>query len=411
MKRYLLCLLTIAAIVACSKGEDEGKGSSNPSPDKSKTEIKIETPTADFSTEGGNNTISFTSSEAWTAQVINSRADEWISIHPTSGDAGDATITVITQPNDTPDNRTATIVIKAGAVSKNITVSQKQKDALTVTASKFEVAAEGGEVKIEVKANINFEYTIEESAMEWVKYESTRALKTSTLTFSVAENGDFEKREAKIYITSGEFNEAITIYQEGSEPSIVISKNEYVVSADGETIAVTVKSNIDVAVELPTDVNWVTENTTRGVSTNTYYFDIAPSEEYDQRTAEILFTNKENNLSEVVTIVQTQRDAIVVAKNSYTIDSEGGQIQIEVAHNVDFDVEINCGWITPVQTRALVSDLLTFAIEENVNFTNREGVIKIISKDKSLYRDIKILQEKGNTNIESPENGGNFDWE
>ena len=37
---------------------------------------------------------------------------------------------------------------------------QKQKDALTVTSDKFEVSAEGGEIKIEVKANIDFEYSV-----------------------------------------------------------------------------------------------------------------------------------------------------------------------------------------------------------------------------------------------------------
>lgn len=104
MKRFLLYLLTIAAFVACSKGEDEDSGNSEPTPEKPKTEIKIDTSTSDFTTEGGDNTISFTTNEAWTAQVINSRADDWCKINPTSGSAGNATITVTTTPNDTPDD-------------------------------------------------------------------------------------------------------------------------------------------------------------------------------------------------------------------------------------------------------------------------------------------------------------------
>jgi flagellar motor protein MotB len=188
---------------------------------------------------------------------VNTRADAWCSINPTSGEAGDAKITVTTKANDTPDDRTASIIIKAGTASKTIAVSQKQKNALTVTASKFEIGAEGGEVAIEVKANIDFEYAIEESAKEWITYQTTRAMKTSTLVFKVAKNDDLEKREGKIAIKSDEFNEVITIYQAGAEPTIVISKNEYIVSSDSETIAVDVTSNVDVAVEIPSDVDWI----------------------------------------------------------------------------------------------------------------------------------------------------------
>ncbi len=380
MKRFLLYLLTIAAFVACSKGEDEDSGNSEPTPEKPKTEIKIETSTSDFTTEGGDNTISFTTNEAWTAQVINSRADDWCKINPTSGSAGNATITVTTTPNDTPDDRTASIIIKAGAVSKTVTVSQKQKDALTITASKFEVAAAGGEVAIEVKANIDFEYVIDDDAKEWISYEGTRALKTSKLAFKIAENDDIEKREGKIFIKNGELVEAVTIYQDGAEPSIVISKNEYVVSSDGETISVEVKSNVDVAIELTAEADWISENTSRATSTNTYRFDISPNESYDQRSAEIKFTNKENNLSEVVTIKQMQKDAIVLAKSEYEFGIDGGNLDFEIQTNVDVTVTISDNakdWIQQVESRALETKKLFFNVAVCSTEEDREGTITI----------------------------------
>ena len=374
-------LLTLAAVAAlmfsCSENPTPEP---EPTPEKPKSEITIETTTSDFAPEGGNNTISFTSTEAWTAEVVNNRADSWCSIHPTSGTAGNAAITVTTQPNNTPDNRSASIIIKAGTASKTVNVSQKQKDALTVTSSKFEVGAEGGEVKIEVNANINFDYTIDESAKKWVKYEGTRAMKTSTLTFKIAENDDAEKREAKITIKSGEFNEVVTIYQEGAEPSIVISKNEYVVSSDGETIAIEVASNVDVKVELPANVDWISENTTRATSTNTYRFDIQPNDNYDQRSAEIKFTNKENNLSEMIKIIQAQKDAIVLAKSEYEFGIDGGNLDFEIQTNVDVTVTISdnaTDWIQQVETRALETRKLYFNVSACSAETDREGAITI----------------------------------
>ena len=318
MRRFFLLVAAIALMVACTESSTDNENNTPNTPQPEKSEISLDATSANFTAEGGEKKILFSTNEAWTAEIVNDRADGWLSISPTSGAAGNATLTVAAEPNDTPDERTASVRIKAGTAQKTINVSQKQKDALTVTSSKFEVGAEGGEVKIEVKANIDFEYTIDSKAQEWISYEGTRAMKTSTLTFSVAENDDTEKREGKIYIQSGEFNEEVTIYQAGAEPSIVISQNEYVVAADGETIAIDVTSNVDVTVELPANVDWISESTTRATSTNTYCFDIQPNLEYEQRTAEVKFTNNENGLSEVVTL--TQKNKYVLLGTGYWVD-------------------------------------------------------------------------------------------
>ena len=381
------------AFVACTDSGSDDVGGGNSNNDQNKVpEIALDASEVNFKTEGGSTAVTFTSSDAWTAETINNRADGWCSVSPTSGSAGNAKITITATANDTTDDRTATVVIKSGTTKKTISVSQKQKDALTVTSSKFEVSADGGEIEIEVKANIDFNVEIEESAKSWVTHRSTRAIKTSTLIMEVDENDGAEKRKANISISGNGLKETITIYQEGAKPTIVLSQNDYTIPSEGETITVEVKSNVDVMVEMPKDASWITENTTRGMSTNTYYFDIETNEEYSQRTAEIKFTNKTNNLSEVVKITQTQKDALVVAKDSYTVDSDGDQIEIEVGHNVNFDVAIDCDWITQEQTRAFTNETLTFYVDKNPTTDNREGTIIFKSKDGKLSQTVKVYQ-------------------
>ena len=388
--------MAIVAMVACSDNSStEGggnNGGNNGGGQTTQASLTVSPTNVDFSTDGGTSKVTITSSAAWTAEFVNDRAEDWCSIDSTSGSAGTSTLTITVTANDTPDDRTASIVVKSGTLSKTINVSQKQKDALTVTSSKFEVDAEGGEVVVEVKANIDFEYAIDDAAKDWISYEGTRAIQTSTLVFKVAKNDDTEKREGTITIKSGEFSEDVMIYQAGTGPSIVISQNEYTVSSDGETIAVEVSSNVDVAVEIPEDVDWIKESTTRATSTNTYYFDISPNEKYVQRTAEIVFTNKENNLSEVVKVTQNSKEAIVVANNSYVVDSDSDQIQINVGHNIEFDIEIGCDWITNVDTRALTNETLIFNIAANTTGNNREGTIKFVSKDKTITQSVSITQ-------------------
>ena len=389
MKKLLLYLFAIMAFVACTDSSDnENHNNSKPNA----PEITLDTAAANFTTEGGSTIVTFTSSDAWTAEIINSRADEWCSISPASGSAGNARVTITTTVNDTTDDRTATVIIKSGTTQKTIAVSQKQKDALTVTSSKFEISADGGEVEIEVNANIDFNIEIEETAKSWITHRSTRAMKTSTLIMEVAENDDAEKRKANITITSGNLMETITIYQDGFNPSIVLTQNEFTIPSTGETIAVEVKSNVDVTIEMPKDVDWISENTTRATSTNTYYFDIATNDEYDARKAEIKFINKDNNLGETVTINQSQKDAIVIANDSYEVNGVGGEIEIEVSYNIEFDITIDGEWITQKQTRTLETSKLIFVVTENTTDKVREGSITFTSKDGDISQKISVTQ-------------------
>ena len=84
-------------------------------------------------------TISFTSSDAWTA----SSNVDWISLDQKSGVAGSATIKAQVAQNTTYDQRNGAITIKAGSVNKQLTITQKQLDARTVSSNKIEAPAQG----------------------------------------------------------------------------------------------------------------------------------------------------------------------------------------------------------------------------------------------------------------------------
>ena len=372
---FALAMLVSFGFVAC--GGDDDPTSPTPTPTPTPTS-KIDIPATEntkpvFGTEGGTATVKFTASQAWTATTTNDRASEWLSITPTSGIAGNSTLNISTKQNDTYDERSATITIKSGTASQTIVVTQKQKDALLVTSDKYEVDAEGGEISVEVKTNID--YSVKTDA-DWISQSNTRALNTSNLTFAITENEETSKREGHITISSGEFSETVTIYQSGNTPTIIISKNEYSISSEGGDISVEVRSNVDVSVTLPKE-GWITESTTRSMSTHTYVFAISKNEEYDARSAEILFTNKANNLSEKITITQMQQDAIIVAKDKYEIDAKGGTLTFEVQTNVDFETSVDADWIAKADTRALHSEKLSFNIKANDTYEDRSATIAI----------------------------------
>ncbi|MBP3290515.1 MAG: BACON domain-containing protein, partial [Alistipes sp.] len=174
--------------------------------------------------------------------------------------------------------------------------------------------------------------------------------------------------------------------------TLSIAKDKFDINANGETIAVEVTSNVAVTVEIPTNVNWVKMNNSRASATKTYYFDVSPNNDYTPRSTTIKFTSNANNLSKSISINQVQKDAIVIASDNYTVAKQGGEINIEVGHNVDFDVEISESWITTNSTRAFENETLTFKIAANDSDDDREGTIKFISKDKAITQTVKVSQ-------------------
>ena len=384
MKKIFIILASIAVMTTCSGSKEDPNGGGGGQGGGGTT-----TPTITFGTgvntnpvlgtEGGNVDISFTASDAWTAGVINTRADSWVSVSPSSGAKGNAKITITTTANDTPDERGATIQIKSGTTTKNIVLTQKQKDSFTASASKTELGKEGGTFTIEVKANVSFSFTIDKGS-EWIKHVSTKALKTSTITFEASENEDIEKREGQITVTSSAGNETIKVYQDGASPAIILTSNTVNVAQTGGTVQVEVKSNVDVSVAIQDGITWVSEVSSKAMSTNTWNFSVEENDTNDSRTADIYFTNKANNLSEKVQIVQAQKDAIVIAQSSYNIDSDGGTIEVSVSHNVDFEATTNVDWITrQTGTKAMTTETVVFVVSENQSGSARSGVITFTS--------------------------------
>ena len=405
---YSITFLFFSIVQFLSCDGLENYGEECDTPDNSQLETK--TCEIIFPTNGGSNLYSFTAAKEWSAEILDSYKGDWCTVFPTSGSAGDATITISTTPNDVSGERSAAIVIKAGTIIKIIKVSQRYEDILIVKPSRYEVDATGGEFKIEINSNIDFEYAIDETTRDWIKCSGTRGVESTILTFNVDKNDDINKREGNIAFFGEDLYEMVTISQSGSEPFIVASKNEYYISSNGGTIAVEMTSNVDVAIELPMGVDWISESAARGTSDKTYYFDIQPNESYGQRSAEIKFANNENGLVEVVIVVQTQKDVLIVAKENYTVSSEGGQIEVEVNSNVDFDIEISDDWIKHITTRSLQCEFLTFEILQNTRKNERCGLIKFISENGLIVRTVEINQFCDNGHIEDIENGDTNEW-
>ena len=381
MKTILYRLGSLAAIVflaaACSK---EPNPSPTPTP-SSKDEVKI-TSGSSFTilADGGTATVQFSSSGKWTAALSNDRAASWLSLSSTSGEKGNASLTLTAAKSEETEDRSATVRITCGNASASVTVTQKQKDALTQTPSKTQFGAEGGNFTIEVKANI--EYEIEVGA-DWIHVISTKAMTSSTATLSVDKNEDTRKREGTVMVKSAIGSEKITVYQEAGAPSVILSAESVSVMTEGGTFTVDVSTNVDVAMAITSGADWLSEVSTKAMSTHTYTFQAAANDSYDAREGKITFKNAESGIEASVTVTQMQKDAIIVSQPVYEIGADGGNISIQAATNVELDISVSASWVHQISTKSLQTVTYDFTVDSNPGYDDRECVITFSSVGSS----------------------------
>lgn len=327
-----------------------------------------------FADTGGTAQVTFTANMAWQAS-----ADQyWCEVSPMRGEAGTVTLTVTVAPNEEVDDRLATLEIACGTLTKRFELTQRQKDAILLSASQQEVQAEGGEIMIEVMANVDFDVEIAPKAADWITpvEADTRALEQTLLAFSIAPNTETEPREGIIRISNGTLTETVTVSQEGEAPVLQLNQTHFDLGAEGGSFQVEVQSNRPYAIEMP-QVDWLRELTTRTVSAEIHEFVADANPASESRTAEIVFVDEESGLREVVTVQQSgyEQPFITLSQTYFEAKASGDDFRVMAQSNVDYDVTVTADWISETTTRATELNAHNFHIEPNQSLERREAQI------------------------------------
>ena len=338
-----LCLL----ITFGSCSDDDAPAEITPNPD---SEIYF-TGSLDFTSDSGEAILSFTTNKDWSIDVSQSGGDvSWCTVFPNKGKAGESQVSVRVARNEGVDDRNVVLNLTAGDLTKSIVVTQKQKDAITLTTAKFEVDKNGGEIQVEVKANVSYEVVIPEQYQSWIREGSgsgqiimgdkghnqmhepaTRTDMDRTVRkFYISKSEEYDKREGEIIFRSGELEEVLKVYQTGGG-ILLLTKNEYTVSDKGEQIVVELNSNFDFDVKMP-QVDWITTTATRSVSSHTLYYTIAPNGTYGKREAEIIYYNRNNEgLADTLNVVQQGKSVLEL-----TLETAGSLKRKMEILNIDY---------------------------------------------------------------------------
>ena len=273
---------------------------------------------------------------------------------------------------------------------------------------------EGGSKTIKFETNVDWEispYT--QSSKKWSYLSRNSGVKgPSSVTINVKPNETGIERNLVYTLYVDSIIRKIKIFQEQND-IVIAKKHLYNVGIAGGTIDVSVNENVfkyahnnsndyfDYYIEYVSGgKDWITPSKgtkTRGLITHNYSFDIAKSEEYDKRTGLLIFTSKNTKEADTVKVVQSGSKIMVLDQNDFTVEGNGGQVEVDMNTNIDFELDMpNVDWIHHSQTRGVSSHHLVFDIDRNPSYKTRKATIVVHDKrDQKRVESITIRQLDG----------------
>ena len=316
----------------------------------------------------------------------------WCKTDVASGE-GDGTVKVTAEAYYENEDRNAVLTVKAGNETRTVQVTQKHEDALILSKDKFDVAQEGGTISVEWQSNVDCRLTIPWKFDSWIKEApKSKGMETTTFDLVISANEAFEKREGFVVVSGNGLKDTVHIYQVANERTLILNQASHDVPAEGGTVEVELKSNVNYRMTIPTDARkWISQATTRALRVERFVFRVAANTSYDSRKAAIVFEDRNSDLSDTLYICQKQTDALLLGKKKFTVSGKGENIEVGLKSNIDYEV-ILPDWISRLQTKALVEEVLTFQVAKNDGQDVRKGEIVIKDKKSALSETIRVVQ-------------------
>jgi len=380
---------------SCSKSDGPIDDPDNPDNPDAPTNVMLDISVSDlvFGAEGGEKEFTIYCNSDWTI----TNESEWCKTTVNQGN-GDSKIIVTVGVYSEMEDRNTNLTVKAGNITKVLTVTQKDGDAIILSKDKFDIPEEGGNVTVEVKSNIQYEVSIPSQFQNWIKHEpETKAITVKNFTFTILENKEYEKREGYIVFNGNSLKDTVHIYQTADPRTLILSKDTYNISSAKESIEVELKSNVDYSISIPSSAShWIKLLETKAIRTDKIYFEIEENTTYDNRSAQVFIKDKNSSLCDTLYINQLQQNALILSQKQYEVLAGGEQISIEVQSNIDYEIIIPKTvqeWIEQMpQSKALTKSMINLEVKPNPTDDVRSAQIFIKDKNSTLSDTVQVTQ-------------------
>lgn len=394
MMRKLLTLLQAVAIATLIAGCG-GTGTENEPEITPEIKFTEDIVTSGISVESAEQsiTLSFSTNVAWSATV----SADWLTISPSSGEAGKNSVKVEVEENRTGQPRSATITISDKESMQKVSVTIRQealKASLTVSPESLEFSANKGEEMLNVTSNTDWVITKD---AEWITLDSDKGKGLATIAAGVTENTSLTSRTGIITVSTsdGSVKKTVSVRQSGADVIFTIDKNEFNVAAVGESFSVKVTRNI--GYKINSQPEWVKQpDKANSGNVDTYTFTAEANTSTEAREGVIVFCN-DNNECVPVTVKQAGANAtlsVSPAELTFTANTESKSL--DVTSNTAWTAASGASWAKLNKTNGSGNAQIAVTAEENTAITQRSATITIKTADGKASATVKVTQSAAN---------------
>ena len=338
-------------------------------------------------------TLSFSTNVAWSATV----SADWLTISPSSGEAGKNSVKVEVEENRTGQPRSATITISDKESMQKVSVTVRQealKASLTVSPESLEFSANKGEEMLNVTSNTDWVITKD---AEWITLDSDKGKGLATIAAGVTENTSLTSRTGSITVSTsdGSVKKTVSVRQSGADVVFSVDKNEHSVAAAGEDFTVKVTHNI--GYKINSQPEWVKQpDKANSGNVDTYTFTAEANTSTEAREGIIVFCN-DNNECVPVTVKQAGANAtlsVSPAELTFTANTESKSL--DVTSNTAWTAASGASWAKLNKTNGSGNAQIAVTAEENTAITQRSATITIKTADGKASATVKVTQSADN---------------
>ena len=233
---------------------------------------------------------------------------------------------------------------------------------LSVAESKIEAKAAKGVYMLTVTSDTKWRASCDS---DWLFLRQYHGEGNGQVEVEILANKDDDERSCVIVIKGDGVAEAIEIpVIQASAKGLLVERTVYEIGADGGNVVVDLQTNTELSAAI--DVEWITMvEPTRAMEARQMVFAVAPNSAPEPRTATITLSGEDVE-DEILTITQSEANALVVEKTTYEVAAKGGDLVIDLKTNVEITAAVEEDWITLAEaTRAMTARQLVFVVAKN----------------------------------------------
>ena len=186
-------------------------------------------------------------------------------------------------------------------------------------------------------------------------------------------------------------------------PELLIKDMTFEASSTSQTQSQQFRNEDMSNFSITTDASWCTAKIDYDTSTINVTVNARGTSEptdadpYSDRSCLVTITDVRDNTVRSFNVSQKQINEIKPNANEFPVQSEGGEVTIEVQHNIGYSLIIPddaTSWIhkKAAGTRAMVTDTETLTVDANNSGSARNATLTIQSSDENVVRKVKITQ-------------------